>query len=491
MELPLHDSYVTTLALPSIIQGGMGIGVSNWNLARAVALRGHLGVVSGTALDTLFVRRLQDGDPGGHLRRAMEHFPDPRVAAEALKRWFVAGGRAADAPYRMLGMYRKGVSRAREQLTTLASFVEVWLAREGHDGVVGVNLLTKVQLPNLAVLYGAMLAGVDYVLMGAGIPKEIPGVLDRLSQHQPASLKLDVDDLPAGRVEEAHLDPVEPGEAPPPPLRRPRFLAIIASNSLATMLHRKASGRVDGFVIEGPTAGGHNAPPRGAPRFNERGEPLYGERDDVDLAGIAELGLPFWLAGGAGSPEALRNARAAGAAGIQVGTLFAYADESGLAAEYKRSVLEHAARGEVDVYTDASASPTGYPFKLVRWPADPTAAQPPRERVCDLGYLRTAYVRPDGRLGYRCPAEPVKAYVDKGGAEGETEGRRCLCNALLANVGHGQVREGERVELPILTSGDDLTGIARFLQGRNCYTAGDVIDYLAAPPPVAPASGKR
>mgnify|MGYP000741757026 CR=1 FL=1 len=48
----------------------------------------------------------------------------------------------------------------------------------------------------------------------------------------------------------------------PPPLARPRFLAIIASHALATMLARKATGKVDGFVVEGPTAGGHNAPPR-------------------------------------------------------------------------------------------------------------------------------------------------------------------------------------------------------------------------------------
>ena len=47
---------------PMIIQGGMGIGVSDWMLERAVSLRGHLGVVSGTALDSLFVRRLQDGE---------------------------------------------------------------------------------------------------------------------------------------------------------------------------------------------------------------------------------------------------------------------------------------------------------------------------------------------------------------------------------------------------------------------------------------------
>ena len=238
------------------------------------------------------------------------------------------------------------------------------------------------------------------------------------------------------------------------------------------MLVRKASGRVDGFVIEGPTAGGHNAPPRGALRLNERGEPIYGERDVVDLAAVRDLGLPFWLAGGTGSPAALRAALDAGATGIQVGTLFAFAEESGLAAEYKRSVLLHAAQGAVEVHTDPEASPTGYPFKVVRWPGDPQQASPPRERVCDLGYLRTPYQRPDGRLGYRCSAEPVQAYVDKGGRLEETVGRRCLCNGLMANIGHAQVRADGRVEPPLLTSGDDLVSIDGFLRGRTLLHGG-------------------
>ena len=66
--------------LPRIIQGGMGAAVSSWQLAKAVSLRGQLGVVSGTGIDSVLVRRLQDGDPGGHLRRAMAAFPIPRVA---------------------------------------------------------------------------------------------------------------------------------------------------------------------------------------------------------------------------------------------------------------------------------------------------------------------------------------------------------------------------------------------------------------------------
>jgi len=91
---------------PAIIQGGMGIGVSNWTLARAVSRQGQLGVVSGTAIDTVLVRRLQDGDPGGHVRRAMEYFPIPGVCERVLERYFLPSGRRGNQPYAMLAMYR-------------------------------------------------------------------------------------------------------------------------------------------------------------------------------------------------------------------------------------------------------------------------------------------------------------------------------------------------------------------------------------------------
>jgi NAD(P)H-dependent flavin oxidoreductase YrpB (nitropropane dioxygenase family) len=325
-----------------------------------------------------------------------------------------------------------------------------------------------------------MLAGVDCVLMGAGIPREIPAALDALAEHRPAALKFEVDGAAPGRTEPMRLDPAQHWARLPAPLRRPIFLPIIASNSLATVLARKASGRVDGFIIEGPTAGGHNAPPRGDPRFNQRGEPLYGERDIVDLAKKRELGLPFWLAGGTGQPGRLREAQEAGAAGIQVGTLFAYCDESGLREDLKRSVLEHVVQGKVEVFTDPQASPTGYPFKVVRWEADPGATAS-RERVCDLGYLRVAYFTPEGTLDYRCASEPVDAYVRKGGQAEDTEGRRCLCNALLANIGHPLARAGGQLEPPLLTSGDDLASLSGFLAGRTRYSAEDVIDWLLSP----------
>jgi NAD(P)H-dependent flavin oxidoreductase YrpB (nitropropane dioxygenase family) len=463
--------------LPLIIQGGMGAAVSNWRLANAVARTGQLGVVSGTGIDTVFVRRLQDGDLGGHMRRGMEQFPIRRAADEAMRRYYRPEGRAPGEPYTMLPLYRQVVAPARQELTMLAAFVEVFLAREGHDAPVGINLLTKIQLLTLPTLYGAMLAGVGYVLMGAGIPREIAGALDLLAGHHSARLRFDVEGLPSNAVEYLDFDPSAHWETPPAPLARPKFFPIVASNSLATMLARKAIGQVDGFVIEGPTAGGHNAPPRGEPWFNERGEPIYSKRDEVDLAKIRELGLPFWVAGGAGHPDRLVAARKAGAAGVQVGTLFAFCDESGLTEPIKRSVLAHAARGEVDVRTAPRASPTGFPIKVVEWAENP-AVGATRERICDLGYLRTAFTAADGKVDYRCPSEPEAAYVKKGGKMEDTIGRQCLCNALLSVIGHPQTSASGTVEPPIVTSGDDLATIGGFLDGRTSYTAADVVAYL-------------
>jgi len=465
---------------PPLIQGGMGIGISDWRLARAVASLGQLGVVSGTAIDSVLVRRLQDGDPGGHVRRAIAAFPVPDIAASILARFFREGGREPGEPYAMLPMYRQSVSRAREQVTVLANFVEVWLAREGHDGKVGINLLTKVQMPNLASLYGAMLAGVDYVLMGAGIPREIPGALDALAAHRAAELRLDVEG--AGRADDFRLrfDPREVVPGSRPDLLRPAFLPIISTDSLATVLARKANGRVDGFIVEGPTAGGHNAPPRGAGALNERGEPVYGPRDAADLERMRDLGLPFWLAGGTGSPERLHNALEAGAAGIQVGTLFAFCAESGMEPAHRREILRGVAAGDVDVRTDPRASPTGFPFKVVglRDSLSDPAHYEARERVCDLGYLRVPFRRDDGRLDYRCPSEPIDTFAKKGGDAADAAGRKCLCNALMADIGLGQVREGGLVERTLITSGDDLRGIGGFLAGRDEYSAAEVVEWL-------------
>ena len=468
-------------SLPTIIQGGMGAGVSNWQLALAVSQLGQLGVVSGTALDHIFARRLQDGDPGGHMRRALDHFPFPLMAERAWSKFYVPGGKPANVSYMKLPMHTKDTPRELNELCILANFVEIFLAREGHDNPVGINYLEKIQIPHLPSLYGAMLAGVGYVLMGAGVPLKIPGVLDLLACHKPATYALHVTGAEEGDDTTMEFVPSEFMERDLAPLIRPKFLAIIASNTLAATMLKRANGQVDGFVIEGSTAGGHNAPPRGKLQLDEAGEPIYGERDQVDLGKIRDLGLPFWLAGGYGSPEKIRESLAAGAAGVQVGTAFAYCAESGLREDYKQALLAKVISGDARVVTDSLASPTGFPFKVAQ--LEGTLSEPDvysaRPRICDLGYLREAYKGPDGKISYRCPGEPLTVYVSKGGKEENTVGRTCLCNALVATIGHPQVRSGRYVERGLVTSGDDLTGIARFLpQGEPIYRAVDVVNKL-------------
>jgi nitronate monooxygenase len=466
---------------PRIIQGGMGVGVSNWRLANAVSRLGQLGVVSGTALDTLFVRRLADGDKGGHMRRGLDAFPFPEMARRIWKEHFVPGGKPDGSPYPAMPMHQLAEPRKLVELSIVANFVEVFLAREGHKNPVGINYLEKVQMPHLASIYGAMLAGVGYVLMGAGIPLHIPGVLDAYAAQHPAEYRLAV--TGAGQEQDTlmRLDPADYVEGPLPKLTRPRFLAIVSSNTLAATMLRRANGRVDGLVIEGPTAGGHNAPPRGKLQLTPTGEPVYGERDRVNVADLGALGVPFWLAGGYGSAVMLRQALLQGAAGVQVGTAFAFSEESGLREDLKRELIAQAATGSAAVFTDPWASPTGFPFKVARLQGTASEATVYQSRgaVCDLGYLREPYAMPDGRIGYRCAAEPTTTYIAKGGNAEDAAGRKCLCNALLANIGHAQVRKDGSMEPPLVTVGDDLNTIAQFLApGRGSYSAADVVASL-------------
>jgi nitronate monooxygenase len=471
-------------SLPKIIQGGMGAGVSNWRLAQAVSSLGQLGVVSGTALDQILARRLQDGDIGGHMRRAIERFPFPKMAQRIWETYFVPGGKKHDDPYMTVPMFAKENPRALSELCIVSNFVEVDLAREGHNNPVGMNYLEKIQMPHLPSIYGAMLAGVSYILMGAGIPIKIPDVIDRFINHENATYPLHVAGAEEGDDTTMTFSPREFMERELPPLVRPNFLAIIASNILAVSMLKKTEGRVDGFVIEGPTAGGHNAPPRGKLQLDSEGEAIYGERDKVDLPKIRELGRPFWLAGGFGTAEKLRDALAAGAAGIQVGTAFAYCNESGLRDDYKKAILAKVAAGKAKVFTDTLASPTGFPFKVAQLEGTLSEASvfKNRARICDLGYLREAYRTKRGTIGYRCSSEPASLYVSKGGKLEETEGRKCICNSLLASIGFPQTRKGNRVEAGIVTSGNDLTEIGRFLPagGGFEYSAADVVNSLLA-----------
>ncbi len=469
------------MGFPLIIQGGMGVGVSNWRLARSVSRTGQMGVVSGTALDQVLARRLQDGDPGGEMLHALSQFPFPAMAARVRERWYRAGGRAEGEPYIRMPQHQLDGPRDVWELCIVANFTEIFLAREGHNNPVGINYLEKIQLPHLPSIYGAMLAGVDYVLMGAGIPLKIPGALDALAEYLPASYPIAVAGAEAGEGSAVQFDPAEFLEGTPPVMRRPRFLAIVSSNTLAATMLKRANGEVDGFIVEAPIAGGHNAPPRGKLQLDSYGEPLYGERDIVDFEKLRELGKPFWLAGGRGNPEQLREALRAGATGVQVGTAFAFCEESGLSEAHKHAVLESIWDSETRVLTDALASPTGFPFKVAPAPGtlSDESVYAARPRICDLGYLREAYRTPEGDVGFRCASEPVTVYVSKGGDPAESPGRKCLCNALMANIGLAQNRNGHYLEPGLITAGNDVTSLKQFVSpGQPHYTAAQVVSRL-------------
>lgn len=468
-------------ALPVIIQGGMGVGVSGWRLAREVSRAGHLGVISGTAMDAVLSRTLQNGDPGGHYRRALAHFPSRSMAERVLEKYFIEGGRDENTPYRPMPKLTLNTARAGQELMVVGNFAEVWLAKEGHGGVVGANCLEKIQMATPTALLGAMLAGVDFILMGAGIPREIPGFLRALTAGDVGRLSADV--IGATSRHYVSVDPADLLGDDLPTLTKPAFLAIISVDQLATYLNRDPDIRPDGFIVEGPPAGGHSAPPRGKLLLDDNGEPVYGPRDEANLAKMVEIGLPFWMAGASGTPDKVRAALGAGAVGVQVGTLFALSLDSGLSDGARDQLLTKLRGDELEVRNDPLASPTGFPFKVAS--LEGTASEPEvyeaRERLCDLSYLRQAYERPDGKVGYRCPAEPVHMYVAKGGNIEDTVGRKCLCNGLMANIGLGQHRKDGYDEDTLVTLGQDLTGaealIARHPGG---WTARQALDYLEA-----------
>jgi nitronate monooxygenase len=481
-----------TSRLPLLIQGGMGVRVSGWQLAKAVASAGEglgvetMGVVSGTGIDTVFARQLQEGDPGGYFRQALDAFPYPELADRVWRTWYVEGGIPEDKPYKSSPMINHQMRDDVTELIICSNFAEVWLAKQGHDGLVGINYLEKIQTPRLPEMLGAMMAGVDAILMGAGIPNQVPGALDRFAAYEPASYYLDVEGAepkefamaldPASLVPERYIER----------LKRPDFFAIVATHVLAQFLcdPRRTTGRVDGFIVEGPTAGGHNAPPRGKPTFNDLGEPVYGEKDIADLGKMRELGRPFWLAGSNANPGKIKEALAEGAAGCQLGTIFALCDESGLRTDIKQELRGKAYRKQLDVVVDPVGSSSGFPFNVAQLPGTMSEVEvfDGRTRVCDLGYLRHAYKNERGKVAFRCPSEPVQTYLNRGGKIEDALGRKCLCNGLLATVGLGQKRK-DGTELPIVTLGRSTEFIHELIDNdEGCYTATDALRYLLGKP---------
>ena len=462
-----------------VVQGGMGVDVSPPRLAKEVSmLDGQVGqgTVTGAAVDIVVARKLQNGDPGGDYRRALDHFPFPEIAQLVLDEYFMLSDDSTPRIYKPTLRPSLEPSRLAIALLICANFATVWLAKEGHENPISINYLEKMAMVHLYSIYGAMLAGVDIITMGAGIPLHIPDVLDAYARGEAAEYPVPITGLDSGTIT-MRFDPSEFFGQTVAALKRPKFLPIVSTDTLATLLKKKLSGGVWGFVIEGPGAGGHSAKPRRKPpAFNSSGEPVYDDLDKPNFKKLVALGLPFWLAGGYASPEGLAQALSVGAAGIQVGSIFALCNESGLDPKIRCEVIRLYHHGKLRVRKDPRASSTGYPFNVIQLfgSLSDDGVYSDRHRTCSQGALLTPHRMPDGTIVYRCTAEPGRMYEAHGGDLADTIGVRCLCNGLLSVV-----RLGDPGEPPIGTLGSD-TGFLHYLTPNwySSYSAAQAMDYI-------------
>lgn len=454
---------------PKIIQGGMGVNIPNRELARTISVLGQLGTLSGTILEGVLVYDLQNGDLDGNIRRVLATFPFPHIAERVLNKYFVEGGIKDRNKIKRVQMFEPKPSELLISTVICANYVYVYLAKEGHNNPVSINYLEKVAMPHIYAITGAMLAGVDFITMGAGIPKQIPGVINAIYENKIATYNIPV----IGKNITSHTMTLDIQEFFGGKLnitKIPKFLPIISANGIAENLIKSLpSGSIYGWVVEEPTAGGHNAPPR-------RKKTFYNEEDYVDYEKLKTLGLPFWIGGGYASPSAFQRAIELGACGIQVGSIFALSEESCMNPLIRKEICKLGYNNQLNVKTDMQISPTGYPFKVIQLPGtiseETTYKQ--RKRICNIGGLVSLYEKEDGKIGRRCSAEPIDTYVKKGGKIEDTEGRGCLCNGLFSTVDMNY-----DYEPMVLTIGDDLSFLKKLMQNENStYTAREAISYI-------------
>lgn len=446
----------------------MGIHVSSAHLANTTSRLGALGVVSAVGLRHFVIEEIRAGDPLGiELAR---RFPIPTWRDEMLR--YAPGGdwHKRTVPLDLPDPERGGLAK---RLSTVAAFVEVGRAKHGHYGKVGINVMWKCALTVLPSIYGAMLAGVDALLCGAGVPMELPDIVAKIR----AGESLAYDALNGTGTPVAMEIPLAADA-------NPKLLPILSNfafpKRILDVWERSYGGaKPYAFILENHAAGGHNAPPRDKKAF--------GDADDIAsyFDKVLALGVKVYVAGAfenGGNRCDYIEWRERGAWGLQVGSRFALCDESGMRRDVKDAVIARNNSPEAGVLTDLRLSPTGYPFKVIPLPG--SAVDPEvdaaRRRICNKGYLMHGETRtlPDGRteLAYVCPSMPARQYEKLGGDPADTEGRICLCNTLMSAAGFDADREP-----PLITLGASGTHITRR------WSAREIIEDILTPPAVAAA----
>ncbi len=341
------------IAIP-IIQGGMGVGVSLSPLASAVAREGGVGIVSSACLDRL-------------------------VSKKAVKK----------------------------HNTYDAAYEEVSVAK-ASGGIAGINIMVALVRDYEDSVRGALDAGADVIISGAGLPLGLPGI-------QPPK--------------ETALIPI---------VSSARALELICKK------WERLGYRPDAVVLEGPLAGGHLG-------FKIDQIDLESNRLENLFPPVKEMAMkygdiPVIVAGGIYTHEDIQRFIGMGANGVQMGTRFLATEESSASAEYKEAVIR--AQEEDIIVAHKPGSPCGLPFRVIKQsPMYVSAMRRLRPPKCDKGYVLLK--DSEGKFT-RCPAKE------------SNEECFCICNGLLSSAGYNRDKEE-----PLYTVGTNACRVERIVSVKT------------------------
>ncbi len=278
------------------VQGGMGIGISLAPLARAVAKRGGIGTISSAGLAAIVSKRL--------------------------------GRKVND----------------RE-----AAAIEVAEAKQG-GGCIAINIMVALHQAFNDSILGALDGGVDAIILGAGLPTNLP------------------EELATAAV---------------------ALIPIVSSVKALRIIQRRWQERLhrppDAVVLEGPLAGGHlGFAPDDVEKEEFSLERLFGP---VKEFAQKNGDYPVIVAGGIFYHEDIvRWVNEFGADGVQLGTRFAATHESGASPAFKQAILN--CRAEDIIVAKHPGSPCGLPFRVIKTsPGYQLALQKARPPKCNRGLV--------------------------------------------------------------------------------------------------------
>lgn len=460
------DSQDILQVLPRLIQAGMGVRISGWKLAHETSRLGALGVVSSVGLRHIIIDEIRRGDEDA--LAIASTFPVQKYVEELLK--FAPGGKKHKSPA-PLDHPDPAKGDLPKRLSAICAYIEVMRSRLGHRGKVGINVMWKCSFTVLPSIYGAMLAGVDALLCGAGVPMELPDIVKRIR----AGENMEYAPL-SGTGNHVSFDITgDFSEESRPVYKMPALMPILSNfafpkRMLDVWCREYGGAKPTAFILENHKAGGHNAPPRN--------KETYADADDIEtyFDKVKALGVPIYVAGAGGTRTEYLQWTERGAYGLQVGSRFALCDESGMRREIKDQIIERNASGEGGIVTDPRVSSTGYPFKVIMLPGSLSEEEvyKNRKRICNRGYLLQSHYEeaPDGKQveTYVCTAMPSPQYEKLGGSAEDTAGRVCLCNGLMSTAGVMDLTEP-----PIITLG------AAGLEIKVKQSARDIMEDILTP----------